>query len=422
MLELSDIKRDAEGNFYVRKYLGTNMVTGEPLRPYKRFPGARDEKEALVQAQDWYNTIARAVELHVAQRLDQLLYRYIDGMEARNYSPNTVKSYRTLVRRYVAPYIGAKDPGEVRPYDIAGLYNALLLGGAASGRGLSPATVITLHQFLSGAWKWMVSECVCDSDPMPSVEPPRPDVRESVALDAADFASLLETILDAICRPAVTTREVFAKNVMFAAYQSLMTGERCGEVCANVLPDFHWSAGYVHVGATVMETGGPPWRRKATKGRVSRNIAIDESFAHAASRFMVWQKSYLSPAVARDPHRALLLDGKGRMLRPSKVSGYFTENVVRELGLPEGTTFHSLRHTHATWLLVNGTDIVTVKERMGHADISTTLRIYAHAMPGRDAAAAGSFARFAEEAMGERDERPGYGHRLLLHGHRRQGR
>jgi hypothetical protein len=48
---------------------------------------------------------------------------------------------------------------------------------------------------------------------------------------------------------------------------------------------------------------------------------------------------------------------------------------------------HSLRHTHATQLLSQGVPIHTVKDRMGHADVITTLRIYGHAVPTDDSKA-----------------------------------
>lgn len=86
-------------------------------------------------------------------------------------------------------------------------------------------------------------------------------------------------------------------------------------------------------------------------------------------------------------------------MRPETVSKAFSR-MRRECGLPKEITFHSLRHTHASWLIANGCDIKTLSERMGHADESTTLRIYGHLMPGRDAAAAQLFAEAKRRASG----------------------
>lgn len=44
--------------------------------------------------------------------------------------------------------------------------------------------------------------------------------------------------------------------------------------------------------------------------------------------------------------------------------------------------FHDIRHTVATRMVEKGIDLVVVKELLGHADISTTMR-YAHAVPTR---------------------------------------
>ena len=46
------------------------------------------------------------------------------------------------------------------------------------------------------------------------------------------------------------------------------------------------------------------------------------------------------------------------------------------------------RHSHASQLLHEGMDPVTVSERLGHSSVRTTLDIYSHAMRGKDAAAA----------------------------------
>lgn len=46
--------------------------------------------------------------------------------------------------------------------------------------------------------------------------------------------------------------------------------------------------------------------------------------------------------------------------------------------------FHDIRHTHATILLAQGVDIKTISERLGHADIQTTLNIYADVLKELD--------------------------------------
>ena len=47
----------------------------------------------------------------------------------------------------------------------------------------------------------------------------------------------------------------------------------------------------------------------------------------------------------------------------------------------------NLRHSHATILLANGVSPKVIQERLGHADITITLRVYAHAIPAMHAEA-----------------------------------
>ena len=47
------------------------------------------------------------------------------------------------------------------------------------------------------------------------------------------------------------------------------------------------------------------------------------------------------------------------------------------IGMPD-LRFHDLRHTYATISLLNGDDIKTVSENLGHATVAFTLDVYGH--------------------------------------------
>jgi integrase len=55
------------------------------------------------------------------------------------------------------------------------------------------------------------------------------------------------------------------------------------------------------------------------------------------------------------------------------------KKLTKKLGI-KNANIHTFRHTFASYMIMNGVDIVTVRELLGHSDITTTMR-YAHLMP-----------------------------------------
>ena len=58
--------------------------------------------------------------------------------------------------------------------------------------------------------------------------------------------------------------------------------------------------------------------------------------------------------------------------------------LCRRLKLPQGASLHTLRHTHATNMMVGGVPLQVVSQRLGHSSLRVTAEIYAHSLRGQD--------------------------------------
>lgn len=85
----------------------------------------------------------------------------------------------------------------------------------------------------------------------------------------------------------------------------------------------------------------------------------------------------------------------GKQMYPStptltfkKVINQYNKSITKEKDKLPLIPLHGLRHTSATLLIAENMDVKTVSSRLGHAQTSTTMDIYAHALKQMDEKAA----------------------------------
>lgn len=96
---------------------------------------------------------------------------------------------------------------------------------------------------------------------------------------------------------------------------------------------------------------------------------------------------------ALNDHRKLMkaMDGWGDTLfvcgGPKPIPDTVIENANKKFGAAAGLkhiTIHEFRHSHASVLCNAGVNIKEIARRLGHSDVETTLRTYAHLYPAEE--------------------------------------
>ena len=108
------------------------------------------------------------------------------------------------------------------------------------------------------------------------------------------------------------------------------------------------------------------------KGGKERVVFLSDDAIEWLKKYISSRKDTFKPLFIRYQGRADTLDAGEKMRLTPRSIERTVEKYVKEAGLSIKATPHTLRHSFATDLLINGADIRSVQEMLGHSNISTT--------------------------------------------------
>jgi integrase len=339
--------------------------TGKRRRKWHSFEGTK--REAQVECARLISEIKGGLYVEPAKMtVRQFLAHWLDHMKSQ-VAPRTHERYCEIALQGLAPLLGDVLLPKLKAIRISAAYSRALASGRRDGRGgLSPRTVGHMHRILRQALQQAVEWDILARNPTDAVQPPKVEQKEMRALDVDETAALLEAV-----RPT---------RMFIPVLLAVTSGMRRGEITALRWRSVDLANGKLEVKTSTEQTKVGV-REKETKSGKARTVTLATLAIEELRRHKFKQAQELLRLGVRqtdDSHVTAQIDGQP--LKPNSLTHEFVRFIVGTK-LPR-IRFHDLRHTHAKQLLKSNVHPKIVQERLGHEDISTTLNLYSHVLPG----------------------------------------
>lgn len=201
---------------------------------------------------------------------------------------------------------------------------------------------------LQSFFNYLVNENVINNNPMKLINSPKKELRLPVYLTGTELEDLVNT-------PNRNTLVGLRDALILEMFYS--TGIRLSELVNIKIKDIDF------VDKKIKITGKGSKQRYVLYGDRCKNY-LEDYINNYRNKFHL------------DDENLLFLNQKGNPITASGIE-YIVKNILVKSGINVKLTPHVLRHTFATHMLNEGADLMTVKELLGHSDLSTT-GVYTH--------------------------------------------
>jgi len=265
-----------------------------------------------------------------AQKKPATLFEVLKGeMRLRNYSPKTIKSYKSCIDNFIR-FNSPRHLRELTSEDIRSYFTWLI-----EKQKSAPSTINQIYNALRFLYVELYKmPFIIKEIPRPKKERKLPDV-----LDREEVWKIFDAV-----------GNLKHKTILMLIYSA---GLRVGESVRLKIQDIDSKQKLIHV--------------RGAKGNKDRYTILSDVILE---KLREYYKMYR-------PKDYLFEGGKGRVhLAERSVQNVF-QRAVKVAGIKKQVSVHSLRHSFATHLIESGADIRYIQELLGHSSMKTT-EIYTH--------------------------------------------
>ncbi|SMC44742.1 tyrosine-type recombinase/integrase [Sporomusa malonica] len=338
--------------------VGRDEKTGKLIRKYvygKTKTEVQEKKTTLFE-QSKGITFVDADKVTV----EQWIKKWLETYARPKVRQNTYESYESVATRHVIPALGKNKLTKLQSNQIQTMINEII---AKHSPRLGQYSFAVLRMALRQALK----EHLLLRDPTLAVSPPKKVKKEVRQLTVEEWNKLF-------------TEAKKKSGMHLAILVEWATGMRREEILGLRWCDTNLDKKYLSICNVVIVTkAGPQFSIPKSKSGF-RQITIPDFVANELKHHKTKQTAERLAAEEWHNHDLVFCRKNGLPLEPRDFSHRFSE-IAKDAGV--SSTFHDLRHDHATRLFAEGKHPKDVQDRLGHSSISMTLDTYTHHVPSR---------------------------------------
>lgn len=349
-----------DGRWRVWLDLGSDPATGRRLRKKVE---AKTKRLCESKAAQLRERASMGEDITAKPRtLDELVHEWLTTIALQGKAENTILAYRRANKSQIKPYLGAVEVPKLRTREIQNVANDL-------AKRLAPTYIRTIKTVLVQALNFAVEQGERPDNPAEKVRIP--------AVKRGPGRSLTPDEIHAVL-PVCDTHHYGL------AIRLALMGLRRGEVSGLRWGDFDEVSGDLVIDRQIQRIKGQ-WTPIAPKRDSARTLTLGPKLI-AALRQYRWDQAEKREAMGWPDSGYIFISLRtGGVCPPTTIYNAWRE-IAKVAGIAP-TRLHNCRHTAATTLIADGTDIVSVSGVLGHASSRMTLGVYAHVIPDKVAGA-----------------------------------
>lgn len=238
-------------------------------------------------------------------------------------------------------------------------------------RPLSAKTQLEYHRFIHTVLDQAEKEMIVPYNAAAKATPPKPEKKEVNYFQADEISAILEAL------------EGEPLKWRMFVHLLMVTGCRNGEIAGLRWEKVDFDKRQVKIDTQLLYTPEKGIYENATKTGDTRLLSLPAETMALLREYRAWYNELRLINGDRWQNSGFLfVQDDGKPIMPTS-AGAWLNRFYKRHELPKINP-HAFRHTVASVLIHNGTDIVSVSKRLGHARTSTTTDIYAHIMQEAD--------------------------------------